>query len=60
MHIGCLQFLDISAGDWDTHAAERLVKLALWCCMHNPSQRPSCTTVFTTLKGLLEKVCMAN
>ncbi|KAF5834679.1 protein kinase [Dunaliella salina] len=51
------KFLDASAGDWDLQAGERMVKLALWCCMHNPSQRPSCATVFTSLKALLERLC---
>jgi hypothetical protein len=38
-------------------AGERIVKIALWCCMHNPAHRPSCATVFNCLKALLEKMC---
>lgn len=39
------QVLDPQAGDWDLAMAERLIKLALWCCMHNPDHRPAIHTV---------------
>lgn len=53
---GCLppftQLLDARAGAWDLRFGERLVKLGLWCCMHNADQRPS----MPTLRGELERL----
>ncbi|KAL6758063.1 protein kinase [Haematococcus lacustris] len=44
--------LDTSAGPWDMRAAQRAVKLALWCCMHAPDSRPQMATVHAELHRL--------
>jgi hypothetical protein len=56
----CLQYLDASAGSWDARLGERLVKLALWCCMHNPEERPALTVVASDLHRLAEQAASAG
>jgi len=51
-----LQVLDASAGVWDIFAAERLVKLALWCSMHDAEQRPAIEVVLNDLHRILNAV----
>jgi hypothetical protein len=46
-------FLDRSAGLWDLRVAERLVKLSLWCCMHDPAARPEMAVVHADMARLL-------
>ena len=53
----CLcQELDCAAGSWDVILGERLVKLGLWCCMHEPEQRPSILTIHAELQRVLEQL----
>jgi hypothetical protein len=55
-----VQYLDSSAGAWDARLGERLVKLALWCCMHNPAERPALTVVASDLHRLAEQAASAE
>lgn len=48
-----LQAVDARAGAWDLHVAERMVKLGLWCCMHEARTRPALGTVHSELARLL-------
>ncbi|EFJ51062.1 hypothetical protein VOLCADRAFT_79970 [Volvox carteri f. nagariensis] len=57
------EVVDSTAGSWDMKVAERLVKLGLWCCMHDARQRPAVSAVAQELvrmvvalqkQGLLE------
>ncbi|GLC45115.1 hypothetical protein PLESTB_001469900 [Pleodorina starrii] len=57
------EVVDATAGGWDMKVAERLLKLGLWCCMHDARQRPAvsvvaqelCRTVLSLQQqGLLE------
>ncbi|GAX76050.1 hypothetical protein CEUSTIGMA_g3493.t1 [Chlamydomonas eustigma] len=50
------QVLDKRAGEWDLLAAERMVKLSLWCSMHDPEQRPSMAMIFTDLQRILRQL----
>jgi serine/threonine protein kinase len=50
------QVLDKRAGEWDLLAAERLVKLSLWCAMHDAEQRPSMAMIFTDLQRILRQL----
>ncbi|KAG2499090.1 hypothetical protein HYH03_003273 [Edaphochlamys debaryana] len=47
------QVVDASAGGWDLKVAERLLKLGLWCCMHDPRQRPPVASVHSELARLV-------
>ena len=53
-----LQVLDPTAGEWDPLFAERIVKLALWCAMHDPEHRPAMSSVFSDLQRMLRKLQM--
>ncbi len=47
----------MSAGAWDMKVAERMLKLGLWCCMHDARQRPAVATVhqeLARLSGMLQ------
>ncbi|KAG2453662.1 hypothetical protein HYH02_001875 [Chlamydomonas schloesseri] len=46
------QVVDASAGAWDMKVAERMLKLGLWCCMHDARQRPAVATVHQELARL--------
>ncbi len=45
--------MDPSAGGWDLKVAERLLKLGLWCCMHDARQRPPVAAVHAELARLV-------
>jgi hypothetical protein len=52
-----VQVVDVSAGAWDMKVAERMLKLGLWCCMHDARQRPAVATVhqeLARLSGMLQ------
>ncbi len=51
----CVQYLDQSAGTWDARLGERATKLALWCCMHQPEERPKLDVVAADLAKLAEQ-----
>lgn len=44
--------LDGQAGSWDHSAAERLLKLGLWCCQDVPEERPGMSLVHSDLARL--------
>ncbi|KAG1679318.1 hypothetical protein FOA52_009350 [Chlamydomonas sp. UWO 241] len=48
--------LDPGAGDWEPIVGERLVKLALWCAMHDAEQRPPIAAVFAELQRMLRQL----
>ena len=50
------QVLDRTAGAWDEQLGARLVKLALWCSMHEPSQRPAVGVVHADLQKMVAQL----
>lgn len=59
LNLDCLpesQVLDPAAGEWEPLIAERLVKLALWCAMHDPEQRPAMSSVFGDMQRMLRSL----
>lgn len=50
------QVVDPLAGSWDLAVAERMLKLGLWCCMHDLRSRPPMSLVHQELARLLALV----
>lgn len=50
------QVVDPLAGSWDLAVAERMLKLGLWCCMHDLRNRPPVSVVHQELARLLALV----
>eukprot|EP00955_Chlamydomonas_euryale_P076719 362754-Chlamydomonas_euryale.AAC.19 len=53
---GLSSLLDPRAGAWHPGVGERLMKLALWCAMHDADARPPIAVVFGDLQRLLRQL----